>query len=140
MLHIPSRLIFFTILLKFDLNSISFFLSLQIREVNGKIRKAKGSSAIHFKYDPPFHENTDNKSPFSGCIHTFDTATLYCNTKAHDGKHVHEKYGASGQYSVLCCNHELCNNETDWPVLPDVPFTGKNHSLTSYSFSLSKAF
>lgn len=40
---------------------------------------------------------------------------------SYDGREVHEKTSSSAQYAVTCCKENLCNNGTDWPILPPVP-------------------
>ena len=56
-----------------------------------------------------------------GCVSSPDYYPLICLTEHHDGRHTHAKLGVSAQYAVNCCQGSMCNNATDWPVLPGVP-------------------
>ena len=57
-----------------------------------------------------------------GCTVKFDHHLMYCSTRKHDGRKIHEQYGKSSQYSFDCCkNHSFCNNGSTWPELAPVP-------------------
>jgi hypothetical protein len=56
-----------------------------------------------------------------GCVSSADYYPLICLTEQHDGRHTHAKHGVSAQYAVDCCEGAMCNNATEWPVLPEVP-------------------
>ena len=64
---------------------------------------------------------------------------MYCSTKKHDGRKVHEQVGKSSQYSMECCKtHSFCNNATEWPELPPIPSIGKKEGMLFHS--LKKEF
>ena len=74
-------------------------------------------------------------SPYSflfiiGCSSRLDHHIMYCSTKKHDGRKVHDKVGKSSQYSMECCKtHSFCNNATEWPELPPIPSIGKKEGM-----------
>ena len=57
----------------------------------------------------------------TGCTSTSQSALMYCNIERYNGWKIHEENGESGQYAFNCCKEEMCNNGTDWPILPEVP-------------------
>jgi len=61
-----------------------------------------------------------------GCATTHSHAVFTCRTDSYDGRHSHERNGHSSQYSVDCCTGYMCNNNTGWPELPDVPTVEKD--------------
>jgi len=60
-----------------------------------------------------------------GCSSTYSHAVFICSTEQYDGRHSHKTNGHSAQYSIDCCRGMMCNNETEWPALPDVPVVEK---------------
>ena len=56
-----------------------------------------------------------------GCANSVTNVAMICSTGRYDGRHTHEEHGVSSQYAIDCCQGHMCNNETAWPELPDVP-------------------
>lgn len=64
-------------------------------------------------------DGTESKS--KGCTRNHQQTMLHCRSARYDGRVVHEKNGRSAQYVFDCCKQNMCNNGTEWPVLPEVP-------------------
>ena len=56
-----------------------------------------------------------------GCANSVTNVAMICSTERYDGRHTHAEHGVSSQYAIDCCQGHMCNNETAWPELPDVP-------------------
>ena len=46
---------------------------------------------------------------------------MICSTGSYDGRSTHAVHGVSSQYAIDCCQGSMCNNDTIWPEVPDVP-------------------
>ena len=75
--------------------SRSFFQTAHTRDVDGNIEKQKG------------------------CIKTQDHAMFHCAVKSYNGEHIHKKNGRSAQYAFECCKENMCNENQEFPVLPE---------------------
>ena len=64
-------------------------------------------------------EGEEEKS--KGCANSVTNVALICSTDRYDGRHTHAVHGVSAQYAIDCCQGHMCNNDTMWPQLPDVP-------------------
>jgi len=54
-----------------------------------------------------------------GCIKTQDHAMFHCAVKSYNGEHIHKKNGRSAQYAFECCKENMCNENQEFPVLPE---------------------
>ena len=60
-----------------------------------------------------------------GCIKTLDHVMFHCAIKSYNGEHIHKKHGRSAQYAFECCKGNMCNENQNFPVLPE-PYTEGN--------------
>ena len=63
-----------------------------------------------------------------GCIKKKDQVPLLCKTSSFSG--VHKKRHTGGQYEVICCEEDYCNNGS-FPSLPEVTFHGKSIKINA---------
>jgi len=67
--------------------------------------------------------DVDGEEHFSkGCTNTH---AFVCKTESYDGRHSHQKHGHSAQYSVQCCQGDMCNENAEFPELEAVPVVEK---------------
>jgi len=56
-----------------------------------------------------------------GCANSVTNVAMICSTGSYDGSSTHAVHGVSSQYAIDCCQGSMCNNDTIWPEVPDVP-------------------
>ena len=44
---------------------------------------------------------------------------FHCAVKSYNGEHIHKKNGRSAQYAFECCKENMCNENQEFPVLPE---------------------
>ena len=62
---------------------------------------------------------------------------FHCAVKSYNGEHIHKKNGRSAQYAFECCKGNMCNENQNFPVLPE-PYTEGNNF--SYDFRVIKTY
>jgi hypothetical protein len=79
-------------------------------------------------------DGTEHKS--KGCTRDHQQTMFHCATIKYDGKQVFTKNNRSAQYAFECCKDNMCNNNTVFPTLPNIPVIGKKSQfiLTKTSF------
>lgn len=73
-----------------------------------------------------------------GCITDFDQMTLTCYTPSHAHANSHAKRAtqATGQFAILCCTGDNCNNGT-FPELEPLPIHGEEGSSDDWKLVLA---
>eukprot|EP00088_Acartia_fossae_P063202 TRINITY_DN7686_c0_g1_i1.p1 TRINITY_DN7686_c0_g1~~TRINITY_DN7686_c0_g1_i1.p1 ORF type:complete len:599 (+),score=92.81 TRINITY_DN7686_c0_g1_i1:110-1906(+) len=69
-----------------------------VRDVHGVEHRSKGCTSAH---------------------------AFVCKTERYDGRHSHAKHGHSAQYSIDCCQGDMCNEFAEFPELDPVPVVEK---------------
>ena len=59
---------------------------------------------------------------------------FHCAVKSYNGEHFHKKNGRSAQYAFECCKENMCNENQEFPVLPEPYKEGMLFKYQSQSF------